>query len=176
MNGRYYVYSYLDLEFPGRFSVNTFLGEFVFQYKPFYIGKGRGDRMVYHEKSCQNQELFNKINLGTYETQKIKENLSNFESHQLENELIYKIGRKNLGKGPLINHGSGIKLPTNKNIDISPLNLELNKYFLLIKSLNKNKFLKEAAKDLQISVRTLYRLIEDYSLIESDGEWIQGDI
>jgi len=172
---RYYVYAYLDLEIHGRYEVNTNFGKFVFEYEPFYIGKGRGDRMLSHQNGTKNKKLFEKINNGTYEIIKIKENLPIDVAFSLESELIYKIGRKDLGKGPLVNETSGVYLHESKNIkEIGPLHLEFNKFILLLKALNKNRYLKYAALDLNVSERTLYRLINEYKLEKIDDEWVQN--
>ena len=171
---RYYVYAYLDLEIHGRYEIDSILGKVIFEYEPFYIGKGRGDRMLSHQNGSKNIKLFEKINNGTYEIVKIKEGLLIDMAYALEHELIYKIGRSDLGKGPLVNESSGIYLHESKNIkEISPLHLEFNKFLLLLKALNKNKYLKDAAKDLEISTRTLYRLISDYKLYKIENEWSQ---
>jgi len=175
MTFRYYVYAYLNLEIHGRYEIESSLGKIVFEHEPFYIGKGRGDRMLSHQNGTKNKRLFEKINNGTYQIIKIREDLPVDVAYSFESELIYKIGRIDLGNGPLVNETAGIYLHESKNVkEIGPFHLEFNKFILILKALNRNRFLKSAAEQLQISERTLYRLIDDYKLQKIDGEWIQN--
>jgi len=106
----FYVYAYLDPRKPGNFSYSGF----EFDYEPFYIGKGRGSRINRHlniNKEFNNIKK-NKINkiiqFGKRPILiKIKENLSNQESLQLEIKLINIIGRITRKTGPLTNFTMG---------------------------------------------------------------------
>lgn len=172
---RFYLYAYLDLERPGLYHIETSMGEFTFDYTPIYIGKGADRRMEYHQtESCRNQKLKNKVKEGTYECFIIRKDLPSHSAYSLESELIYKIGREDLGTGPLFNECSGINLiESKKKSEIGPLHLEFNKLVWIIYVLNISKTIKEAAKRLQISERSVYRFIQGYKLEKIEGSWVQ---
>jgi len=60
---RFYTYIYLDSRKPGKYSYNG--GKDCFDYEPFYVGKGKGDRYYDHVeeaiKSNKNNYKLNKI-------------------------------------------------------------------------------------------------------------------
>jgi len=172
---RFYLYVYLDLEKPGLYQVETSMGEFTFDYMPIYIGKGADKRMEYHQtESCRNQRLKDKIKEGTYECFIIKKDLPSHSAYSLESELIYKIGRKDLGTGPLFNESSGVNLiEAKKKSEVGPLHLEFNKLITVIYALNTSRTLKETARRLKISERSVYRFIKGYRLEKIDGNWVQ---
>ncbi len=87
---------------------------------PFYIGKGKGKRMYSHERDVKNGKIPNSNN--TYLFRKIKnilelglhiiynklaENIDNTTALLVEVKEIRKIGRSNLGLGPLCNLTDG---------------------------------------------------------------------
>lgn len=86
---------------------------------PFYIGKGKDDRMYDHEKIVSkgivpnnNSFLFRKIkkikNKGlSIIYKKIYENLDDKSALAIEIDEIKKIGRNNIGRGPLCNLTDG---------------------------------------------------------------------
>lgn len=95
--GEYYVYVYLDPRKKGDFVYD----DISFEYEPFYVGKGKGNRIeqsIYDNNNNLNKkhtisEIFNSglkpISL------KIYDNISNEKSYELEREIIQKIGRLN---------------------------------------------------------------------------------
>ena len=172
---RFYLYVYLDLEKPGIYNIETSMGEFTFKHTPIYIGKGADKRMEYHQtESCRNQRLKEKIKEGTYECYIIKKDLPSHLAYSLESELIYRIGRIDLGSGPLFNESSGVNLiEADKKSEIGPFHLEFNKLMRIIQVLNSTKTLKKSAKILGISERSVYRFIEGYKLKKIEGSWVQ---
>jgi len=106
---RFYVYAYLDPRKPGQYTY----GEYIFNYEPFYVGKGGTPRQI-------KRHLFESVSKGhnPLKTNKIKKIISlNFhpiiikikdtiteqEAFILEHKLITTIGRIDLKKGPLTN-------------------------------------------------------------------------
>jgi len=103
----YYVYVFLDSTKVGDYNFEGL----KFDFEPFYIGKGRGDRMN-HSKYDKRTFKSNKIKSildtgGEIIAFKIKENLSLHESLDIEKELIRRIGRRDLNSGPLTNLTDG---------------------------------------------------------------------
>ncbi len=96
---KYYVYKYVDP------TTNT----------PFYIGKGQGDRYIYHLKNLNdntNPHKTNKIKKLLNEgyvpiINLIKTGLTETQSFELEKKLIKKYGRIDLGDGCLVNLSDG---------------------------------------------------------------------
>jgi len=103
----FYVYVYLDPRKPGIYNY----GLYEFNYEPFYVGKGKEYRYKRIDKYRSNyfRNKINKIKESGFETIKIKlrENIEEIKSFELEIELIELIGRKILKKGPLINIADG---------------------------------------------------------------------
>lgn len=106
----YYVYVYLDIRKPGKYVY----GDLEFNYLPFYVGKGKGNRMLehLHEKTIINYHKTRIISKIQAEGLcpvifKVKENLSDKEALRIEIETIAKIGRFNMKKGPLTNLTDG---------------------------------------------------------------------
>ena len=169
---RYYVYAYLNLDKPVNYSIDTSHGIVQFDHEPIYIGKGSGNRIYDHLNNSKNAHLHNTIKQHNYKFIILFKDLPNLESYRLENELIYNIGRLDINTGPLANKTGGLNLNESKG-EISPLNLELNKLFNIIKALNSSKTIEEASNKLEISSRSLFRYIKDYSLKKIDGEYVQ---
>jgi hypothetical protein len=174
---RFYLYVYLDLEKPGIYNIETSMGEFTFKHTPVYIGKGADKRMEDHQtESCRNRRLKDKIKEGTYECYVIKKDLPSHLAYSLESELIYRIGRIDLGSGPLFNESAGVNLiEAKKDSEIGPLHLEFNKLMRIIHVLNTAKNLRKSAEALGVSERSVYRLIQGYKLEKVEGSWVQKD-
>ncbi len=117
MEKRYYTYIYLDPRKPGFYEYSLNNNEkLTFNYEPFYVGKGTGDRIYRHKyksKEKRRQHMLSKINKIMIESNKepikikIKDNLTNDEAYILEEIVVDKIGRLNDNKGPLINKTKG---------------------------------------------------------------------
>ena len=111
----FYTYIYLDPRKSGNFVYNE---ELTFDYKPFYIGKGKGRRFRKHileskKKNNMNNAhkfaILQKILAEGLEPIiiKINENLSEEESINYEKEYIKLIGRSDKKEGPLTNQTDG---------------------------------------------------------------------
>lgn len=100
----YYVYVYLDPRKPGKYQYN----KFSLLYEPFYVGKGKENRLYEHlfksslEKNSYKNNKIKTIsenyNIKNYII-KIKENLTEQESFDLEKIIIDEMGRFDLLKG-----------------------------------------------------------------------------
>ena len=111
-----YIYVYLDPRKPGKY----IYGEYSFDYEPFYIGKGAGNRWIHHIRNVKNNikdvnpKKINKIkkilkegyNLEFFVI-KIYQNLNSNFANLLETKIIDVIGKLNEKKGPLLNVGNG---------------------------------------------------------------------
>ncbi len=93
---------------------------YVYQYmdknkkKPFYVGKGTGDRKHAHMREARkgvNRILCDKIRKLEFEKGVkivvIEDNITEWEAFQKESRLIENIGRLDLGTGPLLNQSFG---------------------------------------------------------------------
>jgi len=104
MEDNFYIYIYLDPRKSGQYNY----GSYEFEYEPFYVGKGQGNRInVKKSDHCENK--INKIKRLGFETIriKLKENLEENYSFELEEELIKLIGKEILNEGPLTNIADG---------------------------------------------------------------------
>lgn len=108
----YYTYVYLDPRKEG----NYIFGDYIFKYEPFYIGKGKGNRLNDHlveakrsDKNSHKLNIIRKIfNCGlTPIIEKIHININNFDAKKYEIELIKLIGRCNKKEGTLTNLTDG---------------------------------------------------------------------
>jgi len=101
----YYCYILLDPTKPGKFQFENF----IFEYEPFYVGKGKGARIDGHDKpkdtKTHKRAKIQKIKKLGLEVIKIKlfENLTESSAFELEKSTIDLIGRKDKNAGPLLN-------------------------------------------------------------------------
>jgi hypothetical protein len=101
----FYCYILLDPTKPGSFQYENF----IFDYEPFYVGKGIGNRMNSHERikdtKTHKRAKIQKIKKIGLEVIKIKlfENLTESSAFELEKSTISLIGRKDRNLGPLLN-------------------------------------------------------------------------
>ena len=109
----YYVYVLLDPRKTGKFYYEGLNVSFL--YEPFYVGKGKGNRINAHfrkshlKKNTPKNNKIKKIFNNADEVIKLKlhENLLNKESQILESSYIKKIGRITFKTGPLTNLTDG---------------------------------------------------------------------
>jgi len=174
VNHGYYVYVFMDPTIKKK--IKTGINEISFNYEPFYIGKGIGNRIDNTERNCSVNSRVDYLRKNGMDPIiiRVKENMSNLYAHKLENYLIEKIGRSDIGKGPLLNLSGGISFVNVENIefDFTDLNLERNVNSMILDSLNKSKTLREASKKLGMSERTMYRKIKDLDIIRRDNKYV----
>lgn len=112
MENNFYVYVYLDQRKPGVWSY----GDKKFEYQPFYIGKGKRNRMNQHlqpKSRSDNSIKSNIINAVEKELgelpihYKLFENLSFEQSNEIETSLIQHFGRIDINTGILANMTDG---------------------------------------------------------------------
>jgi hypothetical protein len=143
----YYVYIYLNILRPGNYTYQNL----HFDYEPFYVGKGKDKRYLYHLEKVKNKckykrsdkfEIIESIVNSGNEPIIIKyDNLSEDDALFLEKETITKIGRFDLGKGPLSNRNDGGHKPqdnyhhnleSKKKISIASKNRDAENRYTLI--------------------------------------------
>lgn len=113
----FYVYIYLDPRKNGEFNYPQI--DKSFEFEPFYIGKGRGNRINMGIKEnkkdyYKNRKIRSMIKDGYFPIAlKIFENLTEKESFGKEIYLIKVIGRMDLSLGPLCNLTDGGEGTTN---------------------------------------------------------------
>jgi len=107
MRKKYYIYVFLDDTKSGKFIYE----DLEFDYEPFYIGKGSDDRII---NSMCTKGVFKSSKIKSIKEKggnvirfKLFENLENLEALEIEKQLISKIGRRDLNKGPLTNLTDG---------------------------------------------------------------------
>lgn len=117
----YYIYIYLNPLKSGTYKYNDI--DYIFNYEPFYIGKGKNNRLYHHlrEKNLLNDRNKHKtytinkilneceISIKDYKKYIIKIEANLDENLSLAKEMFYinRIGRKDLNLGPLSNLTDG---------------------------------------------------------------------
>jgi hypothetical protein len=91
----YYIYVYLNIENEGNYK----FGKYKFKYEPFYVGKGKGKRSIYHLRKSvmKNTPFYSKLkSMKTKGIKPIIEILDYFDNeidaYNKETELIKLIG------------------------------------------------------------------------------------
>ena len=157
MNSNSYVYVYLDTRKPGKFVYY----DLEFDYEPFYVGKGYGDRYNNHlnEKRIVNRHKSGKINnikkVGLLpEIVFICDGVSDDVAKSVEISVISKIGR--YPNGPLTNltDGGDGTLGLNRSQD------SIDKQ---IKSTLSNESWLKKMKSVEFAAEVSQRMKEYYS-------------
>ena len=106
----FYVYAFLDPNKPGYYEYDGY----IFDYQPFYIGKGKGNRIKKHKIYMKTDDSlkyrkYKKIQENGKEpiVKKVIENIEEKDAFLLEINLIKNIGRIDLKTGPLCNLTEG---------------------------------------------------------------------
>lgn len=102
----FYVYVYLDPRKPGIYNFDPY----QFDFKPFYIGKGSGNRYkVLYNRNKWFKNICKAINNVGFEpiVVKLYWNIDELMTFKEEERLIKLIGRRDLGRGPLLNFTDG---------------------------------------------------------------------
>lgn len=112
MEKEYYVYVLLDPRWSGTWNYE----DFIFENKPFYIGKGKGKRIKSHlwesslKRSCLKNSILKAILNNGYDKPisiKVYEGLSEDRALEIEVEIIKFFGRMDRNEGILANHTDG---------------------------------------------------------------------
>ena len=114
----HYVYALLDTRKPGPFIYKGL--KFVFDYEPFYVGKGKRNRVDkhfsnaydktsprYNSLKCKKIRNIKRATGEIYEHVKIQEGLTEQNAYDLEIKLIAMLGRLDSGTGILTNETNG---------------------------------------------------------------------
>lgn len=107
----YYVYVLLDPRKSGEFKYSSW----KFNYEPFYVGKGHGDRAYAHtEDNLYDRNVHKKRKIASIRRKGLdhlvliqKDKLTEKQAFLLETKLVSDIGRHNFGEGPLTNLTDG---------------------------------------------------------------------
>lgn len=165
MNDRFYLYVYLDQRKPGKWSYKNI----VFEYQPFYVGKGTGRRDAMHlcvymlnHKSYKSSTIKSIIK-ETGELpihRRIFENISQPEATAMEIDFIKIFGRKDNGTGILCNHTDGgdgsHNLPLASRNRISAAHCKsVYQYSLNGAFLKKWKSLMDVEREMMINVSNI---------------------
>jgi hypothetical protein len=142
MTPKYYVYAHCgsDQIAVGKNGISTFLATKGLEHRPFYIGKGTGDRAFdlnrneTHRKVRQNLKSFGKdVNVKI-----IEDNLTELEALCLESKLIDMLGI--IGKGgKLVNLDEGVKPNERRSKYSKPLSEIHSVYRDSLKVIDRNQ-------------------------------------
>jgi hypothetical protein len=160
VNYESYVYVYADPRISGRW--HLYGNEFI-DYKPIYIGKGRGDRYECHLKYSHNSELDNTVKeLALLNIEPIikiyNKGCMQLMAHNLENYMIARLREQGVDLcNATYQTDSESHRVKREDIILTVLNLEKAQNQLIVDALNTFKTRRDVAKALGISERTLYR-------------------
>lgn len=155
----FYIYVILDPRKSGKYIYDNI----IFDFEPFYIGKGTGYRYAISSKEInKNNKKSNKLKAISKSNNipiviKLKENLLEFDAFKLETYYINLIGRSDLKKGPLTNHTDGGEGSSGR-INISQL-ISVDQYDLNGKFIKNYTSITEASKETNIKEQNIGAVI-----------------
>lgn len=109
-NNIFYNYIYLDPSKPVDFKIKGL--DIILKHEPFYVGKGKGNRINVHKYGKSGKFMKNKMtSLKNKNIEpvilKLINNISNEQACENEKYLIKIIGRRDINLGPLCNLTNG---------------------------------------------------------------------
>ena len=148
----------------------------------FYVGMGSLRRVT--DKKNRNPYWNNVVNKYGYYTEVVAEKLSIEDAYELENLLINEIGRKDLGKGDLVNLTDGGDGCNNWNEDRTNLMICINKKNMKSVSQynSKGEFIKsyrsisEASKQSYIARQTIRDCVNGKLKTAGGFVWVLSDV
>lgn len=174
---KFYCYVYLDPRKVGRFTYGDFV---TFFYEPYYVGKGKGNRVYSHlqhtKVSKQNILRYikiQKIRKSNFEPKDfiifIEENLNEEDSFNIETNIIKNIGRKELNNGPLVNftnggEGQSGRILSLREKEIRSINSS-NRRYIFNRELNCTKLIKSDKLNIYLNEGWILGRGDDFKII-----------
>lgn len=157
----FYIYVYLDPLIKGIFEYDNL----IFNYKPFYVGKGKKNRMLDHLIKAKRKNFLKELPQIEYIRNillegkepiilKLYDNISENDAFILEKEVINRIGYKD---GPLVNRTGGGQGPSGKVYN--------NKEKENLSNIIKNTWLNADSRRIKFS-----KMFKDKSIEEIHGK------
>ncbi len=132
---------------------------------PFYVGKGRGNRAYDCKlRAAGWREVVDELH-GDYDVEIVNNNLLERDAYELEADLIFKLGKKCDGNGPLINRTDGGKNELG-NIGICIKVPALQEAYdkttcIILKGTERKEFAHTLAQALKLKLAEIANIYED---------------
>ena len=156
----FYVYALLDSRKTGTFRY----GHWKFKFEPFYIGKGKGDRVDSHFKqsavksnSHKNNKIRKILSKKLFpEIVYISIGLTENQAFKLESNIINIIGRQQLNTGPLTNKTDGGEGATGRILKSkcrARISDSIKEYWRLLSDTDKIKYSEKQSKIMNLVIQ-----------------------